>query len=158
MRRFEIPDGWSAQAYRFALDPTQAQQQALWSHAGARNFAFNTMLAAVKANLDQRAAEKTYGLGNDELTPPLSWSMRSLRDEWNRIKHVLAVREDGTPWWDENSKEVYASGCQALANALENWSASRKGRRKGAPMGFPHFKSKRRSAKKFTFTTGPLRV
>jgi len=29
---------------------------------GARNFAFNTMLAAVKANLDQRAAEKTYGL------------------------------------------------------------------------------------------------
>jgi putative transposase len=56
MARFEIAEGWTAQAYRFALDPTPAQGEALNSHAGARNFAFNTMLAAVKANLDQRAA------------------------------------------------------------------------------------------------------
>ena len=49
MARFEIPGGWSAQAHRFALDPTSAQEEALRSHAGARNFAFNTMLAAVKA-------------------------------------------------------------------------------------------------------------
>jgi len=62
MARFEVPEGWTAQAYRFALDPTPTQERALRSHAGARNFAFNTMLAAVKANLDQRAAEKTYGL------------------------------------------------------------------------------------------------
>jgi putative transposase len=46
MARFEIPAGWVAQAYRFALDPTPAQEIALRSHAGARNFAFNTMLAA----------------------------------------------------------------------------------------------------------------
>ena len=65
--------------------------------------------------------------------------MRSLRNEWNRIKHAVAVAEDGTPWWEENSKEAYASGCQALANALENWSASRKGRRKGPRVGFPRF-------------------
>ena len=52
MARFE--EGWTAQAYRFALDPTPAQERALRSHAGARNFAFDTMLAAVKANLDQR--------------------------------------------------------------------------------------------------------
>jgi putative transposase len=158
MARFEIPEGWTAQAYRFALDPTSVQEEALRSHAGARNFAFNTMLAAVKANLDQRAAEKTYGLAGFELTPSMGWSMRSLRNEWNRIKHVMAVREDGTPWWEENSKEAYASGCQSLANALENWSQSRKGRRRGPRLGFPRFKSKRRSAKKFTFTTGTLRV
>ena len=54
MARFEVPEGWTAQAYRFALDPTPAQERALRSHAGARNFAFDTMLAAVKANLDQR--------------------------------------------------------------------------------------------------------
>ena len=65
MARFEIPEGWVAQAYRFALDPTPAQEDALRSHAGARNFAYNTMLATVKANLDQRAAEKTYGLTAD---------------------------------------------------------------------------------------------
>ena len=83
--------------------------------------------------------------------------MRSLRNEWNRIKHVKAVRADGTAWWDENSKEAYASGCRSLANALDNWSESRKGR-KGPRVGFPRFKSKRCSAKKFTFTTGALRV
>ena len=158
MARFEIPEGWVAQAYRFALDPTAAQEEALRSHAGARNFAFNTMLAAVKANLDQRAAEKTYGLAGDDLTPCLGWSMRSLRNEWNRIKHVKAVRADGTPWWEENSKEAYASGCQSLANALENWSQSRRGNRKGPRMGFPRFRSKRGSTRKFTFTTGALRV
>ncbi|WP_253870407.1 IS607 family element RNA-guided endonuclease TnpB [Mycobacterium sp. 1164966.3] len=158
MARFEIPEGWTAQAYRFALDPTAAQLQALCSHAGARNFAFNTMLAAVKANLDQRTAEKTYGLAAEELTPCLGWSMRSLRDEWNQRKHVVAVGEDGMPWWEENSKEAYASGCQALANALQNWSTSRTARRKGPRVGFPRFKSKRHSVKKFTFTTGALRV
>lgn len=158
MVRFAIPEGWTVQAYRFALDPTSAQEEALRSHAGARNFAYNKMLTAVKANLDQRAAEKTYGLDEGELTPCLGWSMRSLRNEWNRIKHAVAVREDGTPWWGENSKEAYASGCQSLANALDNWSRSRKGRRNGPRVGFPRFKSKRRSAKRFTFTTGALRV
>jgi putative transposase len=158
MARFAIPEGWTAQAYRFALDPTPAEEAALNSHAGARNFAFNTMLAAVKANLDQRAAEKTYGLEGDDLTPCLGWSMRSLRNEWNRRKHTVAVRADGTPWWDQNSKEAYASGCQSLANALQNWSASRTGRRKGPRVGFPRFRCKRRSVKKFTFTTGAIRV
>ncbi|HET9875562.1 MAG TPA: IS607 family element RNA-guided endonuclease TnpB [Mycobacterium sp.] len=158
MARFQIPEGWSAQAYQFALDPTPAQEQLLCSHAGARNFAFNTMLAVVKTNLDQRAAEKTYGLAGDELTPSLGWSMRSLRNQWNRIKHAVAVRADGTSWWHENSKEAYASGCQALANALENWDQSRTGRRKGPRVGFPRFRCKRRSRKKFTFTTGAIRV
>lgn len=137
MPRFEIPIGWTAQAYRFALDPTPVQEAALNSHAGARNFVFNTMLTAVKANLEQRAAEATYGLDGDELTPCLGWSMPSLRGEWNRRKHQVALRADGTPWWGENSKEAYSSGCQALANALRNWSQSRTGQRNGSRMGFP---------------------
>lgn len=147
MARCEIPEGWSVQAYRFALDPTPAQEVALRSHAGARSFAFNTMLAAVKANLDQRSAEKTCGPDGDELTPCLGWSTRSLRNEWNRRKHAVAVREDSTPWWNENSKEAYASGCRSLANALENWSQSRQRRQRGPRMGFPRFRSKRRSVK-----------
>jgi putative transposase len=158
MARFEVPEGWRAQAYRFALDQTPAQHAALNSHAGARNFAFNTMLAAVKANLDQRAAEKTYGLDGDDLTPGMSWSFRSLRNEWNRVKHAVAVREDGTPWWDQNSKEAYASGCQSLANALQNWDQSRQGQRNGPRVEFPRFRAKRGSAKKVTFTTGAIRV
>jgi putative transposase len=128
------------------------------SHAGAKNFAFNTMLAAVQANLAQRRAERTYGLAETELTPSLGWSMMSLRREWNRLKHQVAVRADGTPWWAENSKEAYASGCQALADALHNFDTSRKSERKGPRMGFPRFKAKRRAPKSFTFTTGAIRV
>ncbi len=158
MARFEIPEGWTAQAYRFALDPTPAQADALDSHAGGARFAYNTMLAAVRANLDQRRAERSYGIDEGRLTPAMSWSFPSLRNEWNRRKHTVAIRVDGTPWWPDNSKEVYANGCRHLSEALSNWDASRNGRRTGPRMGFPKFKSKHGGAKKFSFTTGAIRV
>ena len=63
MARFEVPDGWVAQAYRFALDPTPAQVSMLESHCGAARFAFNDMLGVVKANLDQRGAERSERRG-----------------------------------------------------------------------------------------------
>jgi putative transposase len=158
MARFELPDGWTAQAYRFALDPTPDQVGLLESHAGGARFAFNTMLAAVRANLDQRAAERSYGIAEVDLTPGMSWSFQDLRNEWNRRKHTVAVGEDGTPWWPQNSKEVYANACRALAEALSNWNASRSGSRRGPRMGFPRFKSKAGAPKKFSFTTGAIRV
>ena len=158
MARFEIPDGWTAQAYRFALDPTSDQVGMLESHAGGARFAYNTMLGAVRANLDQRAAERFYGIGEADLTPSMSWSFRSLRNEWNRRKHAVAVGEDGGPWWSENSKEVYANACRALSEALSNWDASRKGTRRGPRMGFPRFKTKAGASKKFSFTTGAIHV
>jgi putative transposase len=34
MARFEVPDEWTAQAYRFALDPSPSQARALESHCG----------------------------------------------------------------------------------------------------------------------------
>jgi putative transposase len=156
--RFEVPAGWVAQAYRFALDPTPTQASALLSHAGGARVAYNTMLAAVKANLDQRQAERSYGIVEADLTPCMSWSFQSLRNEWNRRKHDVAVADDGTPWWPENSKEVYANACRALAEALSNWDQSRKGARRGPRMGFPRFKTKAGAVKKFSFSTGAIRV
>jgi putative transposase len=156
--RFEIPVGWTAQAYRFALDPTPVQVEELLSHAGGARFAYNVMLAAVKANLDQRAAERSYGVAEADLTPSLGWSFQGLRNEFNRRKHTVAVRADGTPWWAENSKEVYANACGALADALTNWDGSRRGIRNGPRMGFPRFKAKSAAVKKFAFTTGVIRV
>ena len=158
LSRFEIPDGWVAQAYRFALDPTPRQIEALLSHAGGARFAYNTMLAAVKANLDQRTAERSYGITEAGLTPCMGWSFQSLRKDWNRRKHTAAVRNDGTPWWPNNSKEVYGNACRALAEALSNWGASRKGARSGQPMGFPRFKTKAFAIKKFSFSTGAIRL
>jgi putative transposase len=138
-------------AYRFALDPTPAQERALRSHAGAARVAFNWGLARVKANLGQREAEKSYGIAGDDLTPPLSWSLYSLRKDWNAAKAGVA------PWWGECSKEAFNTGLDQLARALKNWGDSRAGKRKGKAAGFPRFRSKRNARLSVRFTTGAFR-
>lgn len=138
-------------AYRYALDPTPAQERALRSHAGAARVAFNWGLARVKAVMDQRAAEATYGLTGDDLTPRMSWSLYSLRKDWNAAKDTVA------PWWAECSKEAFNTGLDQLARALKNWVDSRRGKRKGRPVGFPRFKSKRKARPSIRFTTGAIR-
>jgi putative transposase len=138
-------------AYRFALDPRAEQVAAFLSHCGGRRFVYNHMLALVKANLDQREAERSYGIAEPDLTPNVEWSAYGLRKAWNSRKDSVA------PWWSENSKEAYASGCADLAAALKNWRGSKQGRRAGRPMGFPRFKT-RRSRLSCSFTTGAIRV
>jgi putative transposase len=105
----------------------------------------------VKANLGQREAEKSYGLAGDDLTPSLSWSLYSLRKDWNAAKNQVA------PWWGECSKEAFSTGLGQLARALKNWGDSRNGRRKGRPAGFPRFRSKRRARPSVRWTTGSFR-
>jgi putative transposase len=113
--------------------------------------AFNWGLARVKANLSQREAEKSYGITGDDLTPPVSWSLYSLRKAWNTAKDTMA------PWWRECSKEAFNTGLDALARALKNWGDSRRGKLKGRPAGFPRFRSRRRSRPSVRFTTGAIR-
>jgi len=131
------------QAYRFALDPSPRAARALASHVGARRFAFNWGLALVKERLEARQR------GEDVEVP---WTLPALRKAWNRAKETVA------PWWRENSKEAYSSGLAGLADALRNWSDSRKGRRKGRRMGFPSFRKKGRGRESVCFTTGAIRV
>ena len=151
MARFEIPQGWTAQAYRFALDPTPAQVRSLTSHAGAARFAHNHMLALVKATLDQRSAERSYGVTESALTPVVGWTLPALRKVWNQRKTTAA------PWWAQNSKEAYNTGLDALARALDGWSTSRAGQRAGRQVGFPRFKTAR-ARRSVRFTTGVIRV
>lgn len=129
------------EAVRVALDPTPRQERLLESHAGAARFAYNKGLAHVKDMLER--AEKP------------EWSYYALRRWWNQVKDTLAVDEaTGEPWWPKNSKEAYSSGLESLADALNNFSKSRKGLRKGRRMGFPRFKSKDSSVQRFAYTTG----
>jgi putative transposase len=137
-------------AHRFALDPTPAQERALRSHCGAARFAFNWGLARVKAALDQREAERSYGVPEAGLTE-VPWSLYELRREWNRAKGGAA------PWWGECSKEAFNTGLDSLARALANWADSRKGRRGGRRVGFPRFRSKHRARPSCRFTTGAVR-
>ncbi|WP_406043855.1 IS607 family element RNA-guided endonuclease TnpB [Micromonospora sp. NBC_00898] len=140
------------QAYRFALDLTPAQERAVLAHAGAARVAHNWALARVKAVMDQRAAERTYGVPDDQLTPSLGWTLPALRKAWNSAKREVA------PWWPECSKEAFNTGLDALARALKNWSDSRAGKRAGRPVGFPRFTSRRRTTPSVRFTTGTIRV
>jgi IS605 OrfB family transposase len=140
------------QAYRFALDLTPTQERAILSHAGAARVAHNWALARVKAVMDQRAAERAYGVPDELLTPSLSWSLAGLRRAWNAAKPEVA------PWWGEVSKEAFNTGLDALARALKNWSDSRTGKRAGRPVGFPRLKSRRRTTPSVRFTTGAIRV
>jgi putative transposase len=140
------------QAYRFALDPTSRQVRVLLRHAGAARVAYNWGLARIKANLGQRAAERSYGIADEDLTPPLSWSLYAMRKDWNQAKTQVA------PWWAECSKEAYNTGLDQLTRALKNWADSRKGARKGRRVGFPRFKSRRRHTPSVRFTTGAIRL
>jgi putative transposase len=102
------------QAYRFALDLTPGQERDLARHAGAARKAHNWALDRVKAVMAQRAAERSYGIGDDQLTPAVGWTLPALRREWNQVKDEVA------PWWRECSKEAYNTGLDALARALKN--------------------------------------
>lgn len=129
------------EAVRVALDPTPRQERLLESHAGAARFAYNAGLAHVKDMLERGDKPE--------------WSYYGLRRWWNQAKNTLAVDETtGETWWPENSKEAYNSGLESLADALRNFSKSRKGQRKGRRMGFPRFKSKDRAVPRFAYTTG----
>jgi putative transposase len=139
------------QAYRFALDPTAAQQRALGSHCGAARKAYNEGLAQVKRCLDQREAERSYGVP-DGLLIEVPWSLPALRRWWNQVK------DERAPWWRENSKEAYNSGLDALARGLKAWSDSRSGKRRGPKVAFPKFRAAHRARPSCRFSTGAIRV
>ena len=117
------------QAYRYALDPTPRQARALSSHAGAARFAYNWAVALVLANWTQRQAEESYSIPDEDRTPWRSWSLPSLRKQWNQVK------DDVAPWWAENSKEAYSSGLACASRAFDNYAASKRGERKDRERG-----------------------
>jgi len=150
MARFEVPEGWTVQAFRFTLDPTEDQSWMLARHFGARRKAYNWTVATLKADLE---AWRATGV---ETAKP---SLRVLRKRWNTVKDEVCVNaETGAVWWSECSKEAYADGVKGGVGAYWNWQASRSGKRDGKKMGFPRFKKKGRDQDRVTFTTGAMRV
>jgi putative transposase len=137
-------------AYRVALDPTRARD--LERHAGAARFAYNWALAAVRANIGQRAAERPYGLGGEDLTPELGWNLPAPRRAGNQVNDQVA------PWWTECSGEAFTTGLVGVARALGNVGDSQAGKRAGRKVGFPRFQARCRATPPVRFTTGVIRV
>jgi putative transposase len=150
MARFEVPDGWCVQTFRFTLDPTEDQAAALARHFGARRKAYNWTVATLKADIE---AWQASGI---EAAKP---SLRVLRKRWNAVKDDVCVNAGtGAVWWPECSKEAYADGIRGAVAAYWNWQTSRAGTHAGKRVGFPRFKRKGRDADRVCFTTGAMRV
>ncbi|WP_344261728.1 IS607 family element RNA-guided endonuclease TnpB [Actinomadura napierensis] len=126
------------QAYRFALDPTPRQKQALCSHAGAARFAWNWGLDACR---DRHDAEGKW------------WSGVELHRLWNQVKKT----NPALGWWSENSKCVYQEAFRDLDRALRDFVRSRNGTREGRRLGFPRFKKRGRCRDSFRFGSGAMR-
>jgi putative transposase len=130
--------GTVIQAYRFALDPTPAQQRALASHAGAARFAWNWALARCA---ERHAAERKW------------YSAIELHRLWNQVKKA----DPALGWWEQNSKCVYQEAFRDLDRTLRDFMASKNGQRKGKRLGFPRFKKRGRCKDSFRFSTGTIR-
>ncbi|MGW5639386.1 IS607 family element RNA-guided endonuclease TnpB [Streptomyces sp. NPDC003832] len=155
MKKFQAQPGFVVQAFRFALDPNAAQEAALRSHCGAARAAYNWAVGWVTASWWQRRAEESYGVPETDLTEWRPWSLPSLRKAFNQAKRTDLRFAS---WWEENSKEAYSTGLAGAAAAFGNYAKSKQGKRKGARMGAPRFKSKRKARLACRFTTGTIRV
>jgi putative transposase len=148
--RFEIPDGWTVQAFCFALDPSPEQAACLRRQFGGRRYARNWAVRTLKEDLDR------YRESGEQTAAP---SLAGLRKRWNRVKDAECVdRDTGQVWWPQVSKEAFADGIKGAVDGYRNWQASRAGKRAGRRAGFPRFAKKGRDRDRVTFTTGAIRV
>ena len=126
------------QAYKFALDPSPAQERALRSHAGASRFGWNWGLA--KCGERYQAEGKWY-------------SAMDLHKMWNETKRA----DPALAWWRENSKCAYQEAFRDLDRALKDFIKSKKEQRKGRRLGFPKFKKRGRCRDSFRLGAGTIR-
>jgi putative transposase len=133
--------------FRFALDPTPAQERSLMRHAGASRFAYNQALRLVT---DALAASKI------DPSVPVPWSGFDLINAFNAWKkteaagRVFAVARDGTTtkqvtglaWRHQVAAQVFEEAAVDLGRALSAWTESRTGDRKSPRVGFPRRKRK----------------
>lgn len=140
--------------FRFCLDPTVEQRDALARHAGAARFAYNQCLRIVRTALTARKA------GAKAVVP---WTEFDLINAFNRWKtseaagRVWTVGNDGTvdmvatglPWRSVVCQQVFEEAAVDCGRALRAWSDSRSGRRAGRRVGFPRFKKKAGAAPSF---------
>jgi putative transposase len=133
--------------FRFCLDPTVEQHEALARHAGAARFAFNQCLRMATTSLSERRTN---------LSIEVPWTGFDLINGFNAWKkteaagRILAVDSDGVTevvitglsWRHEVCQQVFEEAAVDLGKALKAWSNSRAGKRKGKRVGFPRFKKR----------------
>jgi putative transposase len=133
------------QGFRVELHPTLEQRSRLGQHAGLSRVVENFCLERVKAAMDQRAAEQTYGIPDADLTR-VPWSAIDMEKAWR------GAHPDRFPWFAQAglSSRVPKEACRVRAAGLKNWLDSRKGKRKGRKVCFPTWR-KRKHGSRFRY-------
>lgn len=116
-------------AHKIRLNPTTEQEIYFKQAVGISRFAFNWGLARWKE-------QKSNGVGR--------YGPAMIKAEFN------ALKGDQFPWSMNVTKNAVEDGFRRLGNALDNYFKSKDGKRAGERMGFPKFKSKKRSKQSFT--------
>jgi putative transposase len=113
MGRFVVPDGWTVQAFRFALDCTPEQEACLRRQFGGRRYARNWAVRTLKEDITR------YREAGQETEAP---SLAGLRKRWNQAKDTECTdAETGEAWWPHISKEAFADGIKGAVDAYWNW-------------------------------------
>jgi putative transposase len=130
------------QGFRVELAPTPEQRARLGQHAGLSRVVENFCLEMVRAGLAQRAAEKTYGISGQDLTP-VPFSAAALERAW-RAAHPTRY-----PWFaaEDLSSRVPKEACRVRAAGLRNWADSRTGKRAGRRLGFPTWRTRKHGSR-----------
>lgn len=144
-------------AFRFCLDPSVSQREALARHAGSSRWAFNHALAAkvaaheewrakvaelVESGVEEAAARKRVKLPTP--TKP------AIQKAWNATKGDSRKELDGCcPWWHEVNTYAFQSAFIDADTAWKNWLDSLTGKRGGRRVGYPRFKKKGRARDSF---------
>lgn len=117
------------QVVKLRLNPSGAQVELLAGYCGTARAAYNTLLFQVKANIGQRAAEKTYDILDADLTLALSWHKFGLE--------TLLRENRGTwlPWHAQVPYMVLDRQAHQLAAGLAKWKAG--------SARFPRYRKKR---------------
>jgi putative transposase len=102
---------------KLRLEPSTAQVELLRGYCGTARAAYNTLLYQVRANLGQRAAQKTYDIAADDMTPALSWHRFGLE------KLLRENRAQWLPWHEQVPYLVLDRSAHNLAAALAKWKA-----------------------------------
>jgi putative transposase len=122
------------QVVKLRLEPSPAQVELLRGYCGTARAAYNTLLYQVRANLGQRAAEKTYDIAADDMTPALSWHRFGLEKLLRENRKQWLPWLPWLPWHEQVPYLVLDRPAHNLAAALARW---KKGTAK-----FPRYRKK----------------
>lgn len=118
-------------AYKFRLYPSKQQEELIRKTCGCARFVYNTTLAARQAGY--KAGTSLSGNDCVKMLPRL------------KVQY---------PWLKEVDSTALQSSVKNMDRAYQNFFESRKGTRKGKPVGFPQFKAKHHSKASFTSKVG----